>query len=207
MATYRYPCIIWFFTVLLLAASMAHAGERSHRDLVLTIPAETVQATLQAILPLAIPLHHELLRGEIVLESLDQLVINNNIISVRGMLSGTNLVAVTTIAGQDIHLRLGQARMPVTCDLLTRFDSHNGEFFVTPRFRDPSPNKNNQESSLAPLLSALGGREYRVDLDALRLLDITIGDRSVPLILEPVNMVGADNSLIFFLQPRVARTN
>lgn len=205
MATHPFFRTIWFLIILLLAASISHARERAPRDLVLSIPAETVQTTIQSILPLAIPSHHELLRGEIILESLDQLSINNNIISVRGILIGKNLVAATNIAGQDILLRLGQARLPVTCDLFTRFDSERRELYVTPSFRDSNPNRNNQESSLAPLLGALAGREYRVDLDTLRLIDITIGDRLIPLALDPVNMVGENNSLIVFLQPKVHR--
>lgn len=205
MVTHAFYRTIWFLIILLLAASISHAREKNTRDLVLSIPAETVHATIQSILPLAIPSHHELLRGEIILESLDQLSINNNIISVRGVLTGKNLVAVTNIAGQDILLRLGQARLPITCDLLTRFDPESRELYVTPSFRDSDPNRNNQENSLAPLLSTLAGREYRVDLDALRLIDITIGDRLIPLALDPVNMVGDNNSLIVFLQPKVHR--
>ena len=198
---------IWLLIILLLAASTVHARERAPRDLVLSIPAETVQTTIQSILPLAIPAHHELLRGEIILESLDQLSINNNIITVRGILSGKNLVAVTKIAGQDILLRLGQARLPVTCDLFTRFDPESRELYVTPRFSDSGPNRNNQENSLTPLLGALAGREYRVDLEALRLIDITIGDRLIPLALNPVNMIGENNSLIVYLQPKVHSPN
>ncbi|MBM9536898.1 hypothetical protein [Desulfobulbus alkaliphilus] len=206
MAIHPYYRSLSYLIILLLAASMTHARERSPRDLVLSIPAETVQATIQSILPLTIPAHHELLRGEIILESLDQLSIDNNIITVSGMLSGRNLVAVTNIAGQDILLRLGQARLPVTCDLITRFDSERRELYVTPRFRNPGQN-NNQESSLAPLLGALAGREFHVDLDALRLIGITIGDRLIPLALDPVNIVSEHNSLIVFLQPKVHASN
>lgn len=203
MAIHPFFRIICFLGILLCTASIPHARETSPRELVLSIPAETVQATIQSILPMVIPAQHELLRGEITLESLEQLSISNNIISVRGMLTGKNLVAVTNIAGQDILLRLGQARLPVTCDLLTRFDIERRELYVTPSFRDSNPNTMNQENSLAPLLSALAGREYRLDLDGLRLIDITIGNRMIPLALDPVNMVGDNNTLIVFLQPKV----
>lgn len=192
-------------TLLLLPHSglSAPAATTNQKNIVITLPAETVLASLKKVLPLDIPSQNAQLQGDIVLESLDRLVIHDNIISVHGVLSGRNLVVVTNIAGQDIQLRVGEVHLPMTCDLQTRFDPVQRKLFVTPRFSDTGANSNSPEGSLAPLLGALGGREYLVDLDALQLLNIKIGAKSIPITMEPVKIAGMDNALIFHLLPQI----
>ena len=62
---------------------------------------------------------------------------------------------------------------------------------------------NGQAGSLDPLLGALGSREYPVDLEALQVLNLRMGERTIPIAMQPVNITGTDNSLIFRLLPRV----
>ena len=66
----------------------APANTISQRDIVITLPAETVLASLKKILPLDMPSQNPQLQGDIVLESLDRLVIHDNIISVHGVQIG-----------------------------------------------------------------------------------------------------------------------
>ncbi len=203
-STYIVSTLCLLVVLLLMPyLGMSASADSRKQDIVLTLPAEVVLETLQKILPLAIPSQNRHLQGDIILESLDQLSIHNNVLSAHGVLSGKNLVILTNIAGQDIQLRVGEVHLPMTCDLQTRFDPVRGKLFVTPRFRDNSQAANNQEDALAPLLGSLAGREYQVDLDALQLLHITIGDRSIPLAMDPVSIAGKDNAMIFRLQPRV----
>lgn len=208
MTRHTFVRALCLFTVLLLlphAGASAPANAKPLRDIVITMPAETVLASLQKILPLTIPSQHPGLQGDIVLESLDRLSIANNVLSVHGVLSGKNLLVATNIAGQNIQLKLGQVSLPINCDLQTRFDQASGQLFVRPRFANGSQAQaqNNPAGSLDPLLGALGSREYPVDLEALQMLNIRMGDRTIPIAMQPVNITGADNSLIFRLLPRV----
>lgn len=196
-------CLLVALLLLPHSGMSAPANTASQRDIVITLPAETVLASLKKILPLDIPSQSSQLQGDIVLESLDRLVIHDNILSVHGVLSGRNLVVVTNIAGQDIQLKVGQVHLPMTCDLHTRFDPVQRKLFVTPRFTDTGAGSNSQDGSLAPLLGALGGREHLVKLDALRLLNIKIGTRSIPIAMEPVKIIGTDNALVLHLLPQV----
>ncbi|MDX9835460.1 MAG: hypothetical protein RBT36_09680 [Desulfobulbus sp.] len=196
-----------FIALMLLphAGTSEPANAQPLRDIVITMPAETVLASLQKILPLTIPSQHPGLQGDIVLESLDRLSIANNVLSLHGVLSGKNLIMLTNIAGQNIQLKLGQVSLPINCDLQTRFDQARGQLFVRPRFVNSgqAQNPNDLAGSLDPLLGALGSREYPVDLEALQLLNIRIGERTIPIAMQPVNITGTDNSLIFRLLPRV----
>lgn len=179
------------------------AGGNSQKDIVLTLPAETVLTALQKALPLDIPSQSRQVQGDITLESVDRLVIHNNIITVHGVLTGRNLVVVTNFGGQDIQLKIGEVRLPMTCDLQTRFDPSRRKLFVTPRFADTTQHSGNTQDSLTPLLGALSGREYPVDLDALETINLKIGAKSIPIAMEPVSIAAADNTLTFHLLPRV----
>ena len=172
---------------------------KQSKNIVLTLPAETILSSVQKTLPLAIPSQSRRLQGDIILESLSHLAISNNIITIQGVLSGRNLLVTTSLGGQDFQLRVGEVRLPVTCNLKTRFDPTRHKLYVTPSFPDGA----NGGDDLTPMLGALTGREYQIDLDALESLNIRVGNKSIPITMEPVNIAGANNTLIFHMLPRV----
>ena len=187
-----------FFVLLLsLSATLAQAQER---DIVLTLPAETIQAAIKKILPLKIPNQGGTVEGDIIVESLDHLSIQDNVISVSGVLGGKNLFINTTVANNPLRLQLGQVRLPINCNLLTRFDSAKRNLFVSLRF---APAKTNQDADLSGLLDGLAGKEYQVDLDALKQLNLEVGERTIPVQMQTTNIVGKNNALTFYLRPTI----
>ena len=195
---------ILFLGALLLALPLmalrpTTSEAKPGRNIVLTLPAETVLASLQKALPLDIPSQSRQLQGDIIVESLDSLTIADTAITVRGVLSGRNLVVTTQLAGQPFQLRLGEVRLPVTCTLQTRFDAARRQLYVTPHFN----NAGNGNDDLAPLLGALAGHEYLVDLDALETMNIRVGSKTIPVAMDPVHIGGANNALVFQMMPRV----
>ena len=84
----RTACLLAAFLFLPCPGMGAPATGKPLRDIVLTMPAETVLASLQKVLPLTIPSQSSQLQGQIVLESLDKLFIHDNILSVQGVLTG-----------------------------------------------------------------------------------------------------------------------
>ncbi len=172
------------------------------RDVVLSVPAETVLAAVQKALPLRIPTQSGNVSGDLILESLDRLSINGNVIAVHGVLSGKNMALNANVAGNPLHVQLGEVQLPVSCDLVTRFDRQTGRLFVSPRFGGQG---NAQDGDLAGLMAGLSGREYPLDLGALKTLDLDVGGRTIHLAMRPTNIVGRDNALVFFLQPQVRR--
>jgi len=196
--------ILWLLCALLLcpfSATGADADDPKH--IVLTLPAEAVLAALQKALPLGIPTQSRQLQGEIIVESVDQLAIRSNIISARGVLSGRNLVVTTNLAGQELQIRIGEVRLPVACDLRTRFDPAKRTLFVTPQFKATIQSAGASQDALSSLFGALDGREYPVDLGVLKTVHLRVGSRSIPITVEPVSIAGADNALVVHLLPRV----
>ena len=185
---------IFLFFVFLSGAQAAN------RDVVLTLPAETVHAAVKKILPLTIPTQGSTVQGQLILESLDHLSIRNKVISLHGVLGGRNMTVNAMVANKPIRVQLGELRLPVSCDLLTRFDRQSGQLYVSPRFKEQG---GGQDAGLANLLDGLAGREYPLDLDALKRLDVEIGTRTISFAMRPNNIIGQDNALVFYLQPQV----
>lgn len=178
-----------------------HTVQAANRDIVLTLPAETVYAAIKKILPLTIPTQGNTVQGQLILESIDHLSIRDNVITVRGVLGGRNMSVNAMVADRPIRVQLGELRLPLACDLHTRFDRQSGRLYITPRFAERG---DAQDAGLGNLLDGLTGREYPLELDALKRLDFEVGTRVVSFILEPTNITARDNALIFHLQPRSA---
>lgn len=205
MPTLRILCTTCLLVISLLGPHLASAAGNgtNQQSIVLSLPAETILTSVQKALPLDIPSQSRQLQGDITLESIDRLVIRDNIITVRGVLFGRNLVVLTNFGGQDIQVRLGEVRLPMTCDLQTRFDAARKKLFVTPRFSETGQNAGNPQDPLAPLIGALGGREYAVDLDAMETINLKVGAKSIPIAMDPIKIAALNNALVFHLLPRV----
>nr|WP_321466202.1 hypothetical protein [uncultured Desulfobulbus sp.] len=188
-----------FLTLLLVFSLVSSAPCNQGNSIVLTLPAATVLSSVQQMLPLEIPSQSRRLQGDIILESMSHLAMANDIITVRGVLAGRNLLVTTSLAGQNFQLRLGEVRLPVTCNLKTRFDRAHRKLYVTPSFPDSA----NGGDDLATVLGALTGREYQVDLDALESLNIRVGNKSIPIAMDPVKIAATNNTLVFHMLPRV----
>lgn len=200
MVKHKTSCRIGtLFFILLSIVSLANTAPCKQRSIVLSLPAETVLSSVQKMLPLAIPSQSRRLQGDIIVESLSSLTIADNAITLRGVLTGRNLMVTTRIGGQNFQLRLGEVRLPIACTLKTRFDPANRKLYVIPSFPD-SPNG---DGDLGPLLGALTNREYQVDLHALESLKIRMGDKTIPIALDPVKITGSNNTLVFHMLPRV----
>lgn len=191
-----------FVTLLLVPLQTGAAAREQDRDITITLPAETVLATIQKLLPLPLQTKNEHMQGQLVLQSLDLLEIQDDNLSMHGVIAGKDLAMTTNIAGQNIKLKLGQVQLPMTCDMKFRFDRAKTTLFVTPYF--PAPEQtDNSGAALAPLLAALGGKEYPIVLDELQSMQAKVGGHSIPILMEPTNVTGAGNTLILELQPKV----
>ncbi len=107
MIRYFFNLLLFVCVVTLSVPLVAGAAERSRdRDIVITLPAETLLHSLQKMLPLEIHTENPDLQGQITLQSLKKIAINDNTLSVQGVVGGKNLSMVTTIANQKIRLKL-----------------------------------------------------------------------------------------------------
>lgn len=194
------PPLIVFF---LLFSSTGHAApEHANRDITISLPAETVLQSLRNILPFTFSAPADAMEGAITVRSIDTLEIENDIVTVHGILEGKDIAVATKVANQNIRMKLGKVILPLFCDLRTRYNAAERLLYLTPSFPSGKKGKLRPSSaSLRPLLAALAGKEYPVKMDRLQLTNIKIGDQIVPITMEPVDISGTDNTLVLKLRP------
>ncbi|HHB77209.1 MAG TPA: hypothetical protein ENK84_11835 [Desulfobulbus sp.] len=193
----------YFLPFLLLSLALPASAATNPRQDIFTFifPAPALRQSLQAVLPMPIEQNNASFSGRLLLNSIDQLRIHDNIISVHGIVSGKKLSMHTKIAGQNINLKLGQVTLPLACDLHLRFDNKKHQLFVTPYFTSSTKKPGNPGNVLLPLLAALGGREYPVDLSRLQSFSPTIGKKQLNIQFKPVQVTTKNNQLVLGLKP------
>lgn len=193
--------VFLFFVFCCVMTDQAVAKER---PILMQLPAETLLPILQRTLPWDIPVHGRQVQGEIRVESLQQLSVRDNVISVQGVLSGKDTAVNTQIAGQEVHFKIGHVSMSLHCDLHLRFEAKKQTLFVKPRFKSLSGN--GQDAMLKPLLLGLDNKEITVDCKKiLRKLRVPVDGRLAPLPLEVLGIEGTNNALILRLQEEKAQ--
>lgn len=173
----------------------------------LTLPAAMLRQSLQNILPLPIEPGNGHLRGELVLESIDRLELRDNGAFVQGVVLGSDVVLQTRVGDQDLNMKVGEVRLPLTCDFSFRFDPAGRILYVTPRMEQPAPTNNPQADALLPFLTLLGNREYPVSLASLQSFNARIGSQDIAVLMEPVDIQITPRQLVVRMKPYVSKTD
>lgn len=173
----------------------------------LTLPSTMIRQSLQSVLPLPIEPGNDHLQGKLVLDSINKLEMRENGVLVQGLVVGSNVVLKTRVGDQDLNMKVGEVRLPLTCDFSFRFDPVQKMLYVTPRLEPPAPTDNPQADAILPFLTMLGNREYPVDLAPLQTFQTRVGGQDVSVRLEPVDIRVTPHHLIVKLKPEVSKSN
>jgi hypothetical protein len=108
------------------------------------------------------------------------------------------------IGGQNIKMKLGSVKLPVTCELFLRFDKQKKILFVKPVFPKPKKGQGDDAAEvLQPLLASLGGREYPVEFDDIEPFLFELGTRTIPVRLTPTDIQTLQGILVVKMIPQV----
>lgn len=200
--------LVVIFSGILVMTSAVPALSGDDEAMSIALPAELIKRSLQDILPLDIDEENQYLDGRLTLQSIDELTMDENSAIVRGLLIGKNLSLVTRVGDQDLRIKVGDLRMPLTCDLQFRFDASNRVLYVTPRLRQPaSGSVTDMANSVTSLLTLFNNREYPVSLTSLKTLNARIGSQDISVDMEPVDIRVAKGMLHVKMVPRFSKTD
>lgn len=197
------------FSLILIVAAPVCENSFAAEDMAITIslPAEILYEIISDALPIPLEGNQDLVNGNIMINSLDKLEVKDNSILLQGVVKGEDLSMNTRIAGRDLSMQLGTVMLPVTCELLMRFDKTAKILFVTPRFSKPGEDGIGTEIGdvLLPVLTAFANKEYPVEFDAIKPLLARVGTRNIPINLDLIDMQTKQGVMIIKLRPRVSK--
>lgn len=192
---------------LLALISLSTAFSRTNPDIVtLTLPAAMIKQSVQSVLPLPIVPEGDHLQGKLVLDSISKLEMRDNGALIQGTVLGSNLSLKTKMGNQTLNMKIGEVKLPLTCDFTFRFDPATKILYVTPRLEQPAPTKNPNADAVLPLLTLLGNKEYPVSLGALQTFTTKIGAQDISVAMEPVDVRIAAQQMVVKMRPKLRKT-
>lgn len=195
-----FPAIL--FTLLLGNPSLA----RTNPDIVtLTLPAAMIRESVQSVLPLLIVPEGDHLQGKLVLDSISSLEMRDNGALVKGTVLGSGITLKTRIGDQSLNMKIGEVKLPLTCDFTFRFDPAQKILYVTPKIEPPQPTKNPQADAVLPLLVLLGNKEYPVSLDSLQSFTTRVGAQNISVAMEPVDIRIGAQQMVVTMRPKLRK--
>lgn len=184
------------------------AQAAKNQPITLTLPATVLHQTLRSLLPLPIKPtgRNRNIKGSFTIDSISKLAIKNNRIALQAQISGRNITIRAAVGGQSIQIKLGQLVLPVTCNIIVRFDQKKKTLFLTPKFYDSPQGNSNAAAPLRPLLDNLS-REYAVPLDNLAPFVGKLGSTPIYVHMKPVDIQAGADALILQFHPIAQKGN
>ena len=195
-----------FLSILLFFQATASRAAPAGQAATVSIPDEVLLRVIRDMLPIPLEAQSEYVQGDVTLESLEMLEVREKSIFLRGVFSGRNFRLNTIIAGREISMDLGSARLPLTCELFLRFDKNGRMLFISPRFPKPgSLYSTDPADALLLLPSAFAEKEYPVELAAIPPFLMNTGARTISVDLEPVDILTRQGELQIKMRPKVSK--
>ena len=192
--------------ILLVLITVCTAFSLINPDIVtMTLPEAMIKQSVQSVLPLPIVPEGEHLQGKLVLDSISKLEMRDNGALIQGTVLGSGLTLKTKVGNQSLNMKIGEVRLPLTCDFTFRFDPAQKILYVTPHLEQPQPTKNPQADAVLPLLTLLGNKEYPVSLDSLQTFNAKVGDQDIKVAMEPVDIRIAAQQMVVKMRPKLQK--
>lgn len=151
--------------IILLHSPWVQAEENTNNRIVMNIPEALIEDVVDKIMPLTFDADSSRLEGTITIEKISSLSLQQQRISGHITVSGQDLSLVTSVAGQDIRLKLGSAHVDFDSDADLRFDRKKQTLYIRPLVDDINAEEALQDGDIGKaILLFLHGREFPLEL-------------------------------------------
>jgi len=196
--------ILLLFSVFLLLSQNGHAETKGLDAITLTIPESVLAEAVKQSLPVPIDTGSDTVAGSISIENIDQLQLEKQQISALVTLIGNDIQIKTTIAGQQLRLKVGDVKLEFNITADTRYDAPSQTLFIKPTVTDLKTEKGQSGDELGSLLAGLfNGREFPLAIDRLQPIITDTGSKKLAIGMQIKNVTIARNLLTLHLLPQI----
>jgi len=190
--------------LLLFPVSSINAAEKDPQFISMNIPGAVISNALQQILPLTLEGTSSKLEGTITIVGISDLQLHDRRIFCRIDLRGDDLDLITTVADQDIRLRLGSADLDFDCEAELRYDATLQTLYVKPIARGVQTDQALQKGEIGnALLLFLNGREFPLALEDIQPVIAEAGNKIITIETRIADIKAVEGALQFSLHPIV----
>ncbi len=196
--------ILLLFSLFLLLSQNSHAETKGLDAITLTIPESVLSEAVQQSLPVPIDTGSDTVAGSISIEKIDQLQLGEQQISALVTLIGNDIQIKTTIAGQQLRLKVGDVKLEFNITADSRYDPPSQTLFIKPTVTDLKSENGQSGDELGNLLAGLfNGREFPLAIDRLQPIITDTGSKRLAIEMQIINVTIARNLFTLHLLPHI----
>ncbi len=196
--------IFLLFSLFLLLGQNGHTETKGLDAITLTIPESVLSEAVQQSLPVPIDTGSDTVAGSISIENIEQLQLEEQQISALVTLIGNDIQIKTTIAGQQLRLKVGDVKLEFNITADTRYVAPSQTLFIKPTVTDLKSENGQSGDELGNLLAGLfNGREFPLAIDRLQPIITDTGSKKLAIDMQIKNVTIARNLLTLHLLPHI----
>lgn len=190
---------------VILAVSKLQASPAKDRLITMNVPAPVVVQAIKRVLPLRVDGSSSGLEGVLTIVGITNFRVRDQQIKCRIEMTGTDMHIVTNVAGQQIRLKLGSARMAFDCDARIRFDTPRQILYIKPKAGDVRASEALAKGDIGQMVMLLvDGREFPVPMKNLKPVVAETADKIITVRTKIVDVKAVDGALELSLSPEVS---
>jgi len=192
------------FTVF-LAPHNLHADPAKNQLITMNLPDAVIAEALKRVLPLALNSSSSGLEGTITIVGITNFRVKDQQILCHLDLMGDNLHLVTSVANQDIRLKLGSARVDFDCEAHIRFDADREILFIRPTAGDMRSSSVLGKGEIGQAIILLvNGREFPVNMQGLKPIMVETSDKVITIKTHIVDIRAVEGAVQCSIAPAVS---
>jgi len=197
--------LIFFLTLFTVNfSSPLHAAEKQN-FITMNFPEAVIADALKRIVPLTFAGVSKTMEGSVTIAEISNLQLHDQKIFCHLKLMGNNLNLITTVANQDIRLKLGSAQVDFDCDAQIRYDAPRKTLFIRPVARGIVAEDALKSGDIGKaLLLFLNGREFGIEMKELDPIIAEASDKTVTIQTQIMDIRTVKGALQLALAPAVS---
>lgn len=200
-----YVFLLTFLLCILGSHRAVQAQTDSSRYITITVPQKVIQESLTRILPITLSDTSDKLEGKITIVNISNFKIFEKKITGNIDLLGENLNLVTSVANQDIRLKLGTARIDFDCIADLRYDNQQKILYIRPVAEGIDGDEALRNGDLGKaLLLAFNGQEFPLSLQNLQPIIAEAGNKILTVQTRIADIRTSPAALRFELLPIIS---
>lgn len=197
-----------FFAALLsfLLTTTATSASTTDDTITMNIPEGVILTAVQSSLPIDFKLDSKTLLGSVSIDTIEDLQFQQDKLSSHITLSGHDLNIVTSIAGQNLRMKIGSLSMSFQIDASTRFDAKSQTLFIRPMITDMQSSNTQQGDIASAIVLLFNNREFPITLDTLRPFTKDTGSKHLTVAMDIATITLQQDSLALGITPTITAT-
>lgn len=195
--------LIFTLSFLMISLQLQAAAD-TNQYITMNVPEAVIAEAMKEILPLSLNTSSSTLEGTITVVNISDLRIKNKQILCHLDIMGDNLNLVTTVANQDIRLKLGSAKLDFDCEARIRYDAAKQTLYIRPTASDVQGSDALTKGDIGQtLMLFLNGREFAVTMQDLEPIITEASDKIITIKTNIADVKSVEGALQISLSPNV----